>query len=81
MMTRFIIGLLLITCLASAFADDSSGNNSSQNQGPQIAPNIVIQPDQQTQALIGKLFDNHASYQYFHSYDKVILFKIPTLNP
>lgn len=74
-MMRKVTFLLLLLFSVALWADDTS---PPQPSGPQVAPNIVIQPDQQTQSLIGKWFAPQASFQYFHAYEKIILFKIPS---
>ena len=75
---RFAVFILSFLCSFLSYGRNDNPVPPGPSSGPQVPPNIVLQPDPQTQSTIGKLFDNKASYQYFHQYEKNILFKIPT---
>jgi len=79
-MKKFILAIcFFFSCHVQA--DNGAPPSTSATGGPQTAPNVVVQVDAQTQTVISKLFDSKASYQNFHRYDKLTLFKIPVLSP
>jgi hypothetical protein len=52
------------------------GNDTSQMQGVQTAPNVVISPGAKAQKLIKKIFKN-AKFKKFYKNKTVKTFKIP----